>query len=232
MGTGIYTSGNGEFSEVRKNVQESLTGFLETRFEADDAFVKMIEPFLNFNTNADIEAIHCAIAPDLVLVNLSMQFQDIASDPRIHDGLNLSEIIVKLFKTAENRDNFRELITVLARIAACTPHSADVERCISANNRLKTELRSSIKVETENKYMFIHYNMPDLAEWNATYAANLFFAEKTRRGRDTTIAADSKTRAHPYFKGIFPEARSRAEADSDSEPPSDDDLPDTIVVEF
>lgn len=218
------------FAEVRKKILNSIREFLESRFEADDAFVKMIEPFLSFNPTADIEAIHTAIAPDMNLPSLSLQFQDIASDPKVFEGLSLSEIIVKLSKSIESRENFREVITVLARIAACTPHSADVERCISANNRLKVKLRSRIKVETENKYMFIHYNMPDLAEWDPTDAANLFFAEKTRRGRDTSTSAENKSRAQLYFKGVFPEARSLA--DPDIEQPSDDEELSSTVFEF
>lgn len=83
------------FVELRKEILISLREFLENRFVADDAFVKMIEPFLRFTANADIEAIHAAIAPDLNLPNLSLQFQDIASDPKVYEGLSLLELIVK-----------------------------------------------------------------------------------------------------------------------------------------
>lgn len=217
-------------SELRKTILSSLREFLESRFEADYGFVKLIEPFMNFDETAYIEAIHAAIAPDLSLPSFSLQFQDIASETEVYGGLCLSEVIVKLCKTVESTDNFKELITVLARIAACTPHSADVERNISANNRLKTKLRTSIKLETENKYMFIHYNMPDLEKWDPTVAANLFFAEKTRRGCDITTSAESKSRAQPYFKGIFPEARNLV--DPDNEHASDDDELSTTVFEF
>lgn len=62
-----------------------------------------------------------------------------------------------------SRESYNELIVVLSRIV--TPHSADVERCISNNSALKTKLRSKISVETENRYMIkqiqIHDNMPD-----------------------------------------------------------------------
>lgn len=108
---------------------------------------------------------------------------------------------------------------MLARIAACTPHSADVERCISSNNRLKTKLRSTLKVSTENEYLFIHFNMPDLDEWNPTAAANLFVAEKARRERDVTTSTESKSRAQAYYKGIFPQARKTS--DPDDEQPDD-----------
>lgn len=134
----------------------------------------------------------------------------------MHDGLSLQELIRKLCNTTESRSNFKELITVLARIAACTPHSADVERTISADRRLKSRLRMGMCLETENKCMFVHYNMPDLADWNPAAATQLFMSEKNRRDRDITSAAGSKSRAQEYFKGVYPEARHSFDPDAEN----------------
>ena len=100
-------------------------------------------------------------------------------------------MIEKLCKCEESKQNFKELITVFARIVASS-HSADVERSISADHRLKSRLRTRLSLETENKYLFVHYNMPDLADWNPLTAALLFCSEKTRRERDTTTDSKSK----------------------------------------
>lgn len=94
------------FIELRKEILSSLREILENRFEADDAFVKIIVPFISFDASTDIKTIHGKIAPDLSLPNLSLQFQDIASDSKVYDGLILSEIIVKLCKTAESEHHF------------------------------------------------------------------------------------------------------------------------------
>lgn len=152
---------------------------------------------------------HAALAPDLSLPKLFLHYRDIvdADNSDKYSELSLSEAILKLCKTAESRKNYKELAIVLARIAACTPHSADVERCISSNNILKTKLRSSLSIETENMYVFIHYNMSDLAQWNPAAAANFFAAEKMRRGRSVTTSSGSKSREQAYFKGVFSEAR-------------------------
>lgn len=168
------------FEELQKEILKSLLDFLEERFEADDNFVKMIEPLLRFDETINIGAIYAAIVPDLNLPNLSLQFQDIASDPKIYENLSLTQLIAKLCKTVGNRIFFKDIITLLSRITACTPHSADVERTISASHRLKSKLRSSITVETENRNLFIHYNMPDLA-------AKVFFNEKARQIKDFYI---------------------------------------------
>lgn len=194
------------FSEVRKQIIDSLREYLGQRFEADDKILKTIDPFVKFVKDTNIEEVHEMVAPDLTLANLYLQFQDISNSPDRFKDLSVNEIVVKLSKSAESRDNFKEIITVLSRIAACTPHSADVERCISLNNVLKSKQRSNLCIETENKYIYIHTNMPDLADWNPTAAAKMFVTDKSRRIQDIT-PGNEKTKQQLHFKGIFPEAR-------------------------
>ena len=45
-------------------------------------------------------------------------------------------------------------------IMCAKPHRADVERIRSANNVLKSVHRNTMKIETENNKLCIHYNMP------------------------------------------------------------------------
>ena len=63
-------------------------------------------------------------------------------------------------------DEYPTMLTALSRILAAKPYSADVERCISANNLLKTSLRSALKLSTESMHLFIYSNIPPTAEWN------------------------------------------------------------------
>lgn len=134
----------------------TLRKFLIERFQIDDELLEKIDPFVKFEKSADIEKIHSMLTPDLELPNLFLQFQDISSRPDIVKEKSLNEIIVHLLKTDASRQSYKELIIVLARITGCTPHSADVERCISANNLLKTKHRSSIAIETESKYLYMY----------------------------------------------------------------------------
>lgn len=170
-----------DFTEVRKSVLLSLQTFLTDRFKIDDELFEKIDPFVKFEKSADIEEIHSKLAPDLEVASLSLQFQDISNNPDIVKEKSLNEIIAHLSKTDASRELYKELIIVLARIAACTPHSADVERCISANNILKTKQRARLSIETECKYLYIRMNMPVLSKWNPTEAAKIFVDEKTRR---------------------------------------------------
>lgn len=70
----------------------------------------------------------------------------------------------EIIKTLTKSSNYNEILTLLSRIHVLTPHSADVERCISANNLIKTPLRNRLSVETENKYLHIYFNMPVLEQ--------------------------------------------------------------------
>lgn len=216
------------FAEVRKDILNALCDFLVDRFNIDEELFNKIQPFVNFSNDADLKEIHTLLAPDVSLPSLHLQFTDWSNGPAsaTMKDLSLGEIILKLSKTSESRNLYKELITVLARIAACTPHSADVERCVSANNLLKTKLRSCISLETENKYLYIHMNMPDLSQWNPTAAAKLFVNEKIRRHRDITPANES-TRGQAVYKGVFPEAAASSDGNEDDEEEADD-VRDTI----
>lgn len=118
---------------MRINVLVALRKFLTERFQIDDELFEKIEPFVKFEKDANIEAIHSSIAPDLNLANLYLQFSDFSNQSETVGNKSLNEVITHLAKTDGSRELYKELLIVLARIAACTPHSADVERCISAN---------------------------------------------------------------------------------------------------
>ncbi|KAJ6639754.1 hypothetical protein Bhyg_12501, partial [Pseudolycoriella hygida] len=187
-----------DFPNLRKQCLTSIQTFRDERFSFDANYVETIAPFIAFSqtADADIKKVHEMTAPDVSLANFVLQYGDICNHPDMqkYKELSITEIILTLAKSNETREHYKELITVLSRIVSATPHSADVERCISANNRLKTKLRSSLKVEKENKILFIHYNMPSVAEWKPEKAAQLFLIEKERRSRNVSTAKEGKPR--------------------------------------
>lgn len=215
-----------KFADLRVRILTELCEFLYRRFETDEVFLQKIEPFINFDSDADIEEIHSLIAPDISLPKLYMQYSDFSTGNAFKD-MSLNEIILKLSKNENSQEAYKELITVLARIVACTPHSADVERMIQANKRLKTKLRASMSLDTENKYLYIHTNMPNLAQWNPQKAAEMFIGEKDRRNRDMT-PTNEVTRRQPVFQGIFSEARDCNYKDGDDDEIEAEDFGNTI----
>jgi len=70
------------------------------------------------------------------------------------------------------------------------PHSADVERLISTSNILKSSDRQSLIVETENEYLFVHFNMPPLTLWDLRPATFLWINSSNRRLKETSKARE------------------------------------------
>ena len=115
--------------------------------------------------------------------------------------LYLCFVRFQLVRFFARSDDYITVSTTLSRLLAAKPHSADVERLISASNMLKSPHRCRMTVATENLYQFVHYNMPPLYEWDPTPAVVHWLDKCQHRERDRM-----KARKQPYFRGIFPDA--------------------------
>lgn len=112
-----------------------------------------LDPFVKLDVKADIKLVHELLCPDLNLVQLNFQYIALCQNKEMKK-FNLKKLTSHLV-TNRNSSTNEEIFTAFARLLAATPHSADVERSISANNRLKTPLRSAIDIDTENGYLFV-----------------------------------------------------------------------------
>lgn len=122
-------------------------------------------------------------------------------------NIKLSDLVKLLCTSNENCS----IKIALVRIMAAKPSSADVERLISVSNNLKTSERASMLVETENYYLYIHYNMPALVNWDVRKEVIHFMKMKNRRNTNRP-----KRKTQNYFKSIFQEA-DQVTSESDSE---------------
>lgn len=145
-----------DFGTIKKDIVQSTIERLSKRFDTDFDMNELIKPFVNFKESADIRQIHSRFAPDLNLMSLSLQYDEIIT---LSDEIKFNDDLQQTIKTLLQNKNYEDVVTVLARIAASTPHSADVERAISANNLLKTALRNNMSLETEQKYLYIYFNI-------------------------------------------------------------------------
>lgn len=118
---------------LRTNVIDLLTESLSIRLESqNEDLLKTIEAFLKFDENFDVSLIHELIGKDLNLAPLHLQYTDLSKSSNEIKGLTLLKLLKYLAEPSRIKF-FTELITVVARIAACTPNSADCERVVSAN---------------------------------------------------------------------------------------------------
>ncbi|KAL5245424.1 hypothetical protein ACI65C_012834 [Semiaphis heraclei] len=125
----------------------------------------------------------------------------------LQDRIDIDKYFVSTIKPVANLDskaNIRNVFDVLA----AKPHSADVERLISKSNILKSINRQSLHVETENEYLFIHFNMPALQNWDPRPAIQIWLNQNERRIKETPKAKEQE-----WFSGIFMEATKRKSED-------------------
>lgn len=191
-----------DLSEFKAVVIDVLTESMKVRLQDEDGhLLSLIESFLNFEKDHDIMEIHSVIGKDLNISNLHLQYIDLANS---HDSVKKQSLpqLVKYLVEEKRVEHFTELSIMLARILACTPHSADCERCISANNCLKTHKRSSLLISTENNYLYVHFNMPTLEKFNPRAAGEQFISDVNRRNSNKSTSSIATT-SQPYFNHIF-----------------------------
>lgn len=184
----------------RERVVNCLVTSLDKRLLRENSeLLSIIEGLVKFDGSANIEEVHELLGADLDMTALFLQYGDLCRSKAIAN-LSLHKVVENL-ASPERLTHFREIAIVLARIVACTPHSADVERSISANNLLKTNIRSSLALTTENKYLYIYFNLPVLEKWCPKNAI-VKWLEKSRRERSNTTDT-SVSKNQRYFKGVF-----------------------------
>ena len=132
------------FPAVRYEILESLKNFIKERLSYDEMLSSMLKKLISFRSNDnELVNVHEKIAADLSLPCLSEEYIDAKNIPALKS--------LSLLESAEYFSRMKEfgtLCTVYARIAACSAHSAGVERVISLYNQLKTADRSSLSNET------------------------------------------------------------------------------------
>lgn len=208
-----------------RKITRCILQFLNDRFAVDEKLVETIGPFCKLDPKVDVKEVMKLIAPDADDFELQMQYDELCVIPELKD-LSLLELLPRL--AAAKSDNYSEVLKVLARIVAATPHSADVERSISANNRLKTSGRANFDIKSENKWLFIHFNLPVLEKWNPRKSVVIWMNRKERRHHELTIETSEngtrKTTSQPYFKGIFDTAGGKRNS-YDSQDDDDENSP-------
>lgn len=106
-----------DFGSNRKSIIQSTIDNLLDRFDTDFALNELIEPFINFQKDADIREIHNRFASDLSLFDLSAQYKDLTV---LRDELKFNDNLLHTIQLLKQTGDFEDVVTVFARIAACT----------------------------------------------------------------------------------------------------------------
>jgi hypothetical protein len=209
----LYVTDKRNVNAVCTEVILSLVEYLEQRFEMDADIVRVIKPFaeLQPTTSCSLKDVHKLLGSDLDLTDLSLEYEELLAMDNLDNArkMALPELVLYLASSG----SYRTATTVMARILAAKPHSADVERLISTSTTLKSIKRSSMSIETENEYLYVYNNMPALIEWDPRPAVLFWLKQREHRNRGTP-----KGKEQAWFHGILSES-SKHERDSD-----DDDI--------
>ena len=171
--------------------------------------IDSVSSFINFTaTSDDIRNVHSNIVPDLELAIIADEYADIQISQTQSRNVKsaqpakqvLSDLCFGATSDTVNVNQPSELAVTLSRILVCKPHSADCERIISAYNRLKTFLRTSLDRDTISDYLYVHVNMPVVCNFDPRPAVWKWMNEKERRAKDTLKASKQE-----WFKHVFDE---------------------------
>jgi len=198
----LYVTENRSVSAICHEIVKTLSNFLQDRIDIDEYFVITIKPVANLDCNANIKNVFDVLGKDLDLADLNMEYADLIEHDRLEEIQQMP--LPKLVQYLSGSDEFKNITILLARVIAAKPHSADVERLISKSNILKSINRQSLHVETDNEYLFIHFNMPVLQNWDPRPAIQIWLNQHERRINDTPKAKEQE-----WFNGIFLEAKKR-----------------------
>lgn len=208
------------FANLRRTILNKLVDSIAVRFSTDEDMYSILNPFVSFDRSSCsiniMRKVHALLAPDIDLALLCSQFNDISGNLQLKKMPNKK--LIKHLAEHDSTSSYLEILTVMARLLAATPHSADVERTISANNLLKTDKRTQFKLETENKYLFIYFNMPAVVDWNPERAVAHWINAKHRRVHNLTVENEMiKNKKRRYFKGTFGDSCDDEETEENDE---------------
>lgn len=103
----------------------------------------------------------------MALIYFATSYREAASDTRL--AANKCSTCLSLLAAVPSR---RSLSVAVARVAATTPTSSDVERLISYYNIVKTSDRSSMDKNTMKDNLHVRFNMPCLSEFDPLAASS------------------------------------------------------------
>lgn len=121
---GAHNNKKRDYEKIRSEIIDHLSNFIEKRFEIDNELIEVASPFIKLDiVNTNVTKVHELISPDLDVTALYLQFRELCCVEKLKQ-MNLQGLVSHL-KNSTHASSYTEAFTVLARILAATPHSAD-----------------------------------------------------------------------------------------------------------
>ena len=110
---------------VRADILKTLIDTLNDRFSSDEEMLDIIQPFIQHREDTNIRQVHAMLDTDLPFASLNLEFQEIVHQ-KLYNELSLTDQIKKFVEPKNSK--YENVRTILCRINALTPQSADTER--------------------------------------------------------------------------------------------------------
>ena len=175
----------GEKERFKPICLQFLQGILDNiaqRFPSVDVVdsfcVLQPENLLDNHSTEKLETIcgHYLNSPLEINVNSLKEWGEFVEITRNHSALkeakSLQDVASKLFHQDSLQELFPLVVKLYSRAVAFPVSTADCERAFSAMNRIKMDLRSSLKTSTLEKLMFISLEDPSQSEFDFAAASN------------------------------------------------------------
>jgi hypothetical protein len=188
----LYVTDSRTIEAVRNEILLSLENLFSEKLQTDEW--KDLAPLAQMKVDVsddELRACHKVIIPDCDLFEFCQSYRETVATPSIQDEGPRS-----VLKQIVGMEEMKTL--AIARVIAAKPHSADVERLLSRYNILKSPARSRLNTDTLHYYIFIGFNLPPLASYDARPADRYWSTDKKRKR-----SASSKYKTQKWFNGVF-----------------------------
>jgi hypothetical protein len=185
------------FMAIRNEILETIENFVQQRLDTGEfSALSPLEKFDSNVTDDQLKQRHAKICPEMALIDFATSYREAAADRRLAEK-KCSGCLTLLGAVP----SWRSLFVAVARVAAATPSSSDVERLISYYNLVKTRDRSSLDKSRMKDYLHVRFNMPCLSEFDPLPAVRHWLEAKDRRSKCTTV----KSTAQEWYRHVFPQ---------------------------
>lgn len=167
---------------IRTKVVKSLVNFLEQNLEIDEG-VNSIKSFVTLSNFPNLKAVHNTLCSDLEVEQLELEYVKLVRANNVNNIRKLS--LHGLVQVLASSNPSPLLMTAYSRILAAKHYWTDCKDMSSLSNKLDTPGKLTVSAEVQSLYLYVHYNLPAMCEWEPKRAVTLWRKRNSSRVKST-----------------------------------------------
>ncbi|XP_064112579.1 uncharacterized protein LOC135219608 isoform X5 [Macrobrachium nipponense] len=163
---------------IRTKVVKSLMNFLEQNLVVDER-VDSIKSFVALSFLPDLKAAYNTLCPDFEEEQFEQEYVKLV---RVNNVNNIRKLSLHdLVRTLASSNASPVLMTAYSRILAAKHYWTDCVEIASLSNKLDTSRKLILSAEVQSLYLYVHYNLPAMCEWDPKRALTLWLNRNRSR---------------------------------------------------